>query len=87
MENSYSTRSRVRAVAERNSVSQSTIWRLIRSGQLTAHRVGRRITLIDDSEANCVFGGKSAHSNRTPARGGAVPAVGKSSQTRAVEGR
>ena len=52
------TRSRVRTVAKRNSVSESTVWRLIRAGKLTAHRVGRRITLIDDAEADCVFGGK-----------------------------
>ena len=54
------TRSRVRTVAERNDVSESTVWRLIRAGKLTAHRVGRRITLIDDAEADRVFGGKSA---------------------------
>ena len=41
------TRSRVRTVAERNGVSESTVWRLIRAGKLTAHRVGRRITLIE----------------------------------------
>jgi excisionase family DNA binding protein len=51
------TRSRVRTVAERNDVSESTVWRLIRAGKLTAHRVGRRITLIDDAEADRVFGG------------------------------
>ena len=51
------TRSRVRTVAERNGVSESTVWRLIRAGKLTAHRVGRRITLIDDAEADRVFGG------------------------------
>ena len=50
-------RSRVRTVAERNGVSESTVWRLIRAGKLTAHRVGRRITLIDDAEADRVFGG------------------------------
>ena len=50
-------RSRVRTVAERNSVSESTVWRLIRAGKLTAHHVGRRITLIDDAEADRVFGG------------------------------
>ena len=54
------TRSRVRRVAERNGVSESTVWRLIRAGRLAAHRVGRRITLVDDAEADCVFGGKSA---------------------------
>ena len=51
------TRSRVRTVAERNGVSESTVWRLIRAGKLTVHRVGRRITLIDDAEADSVFGG------------------------------
>jgi excisionase family DNA binding protein len=51
------TRSRPRTVAERNNVSESTVWRLIRTGKLTAHRVGRRITLIDDAEADRVFGG------------------------------
>jgi excisionase family DNA binding protein len=50
-------RSRVRTVAKRNDVSESTVWRLIRAGKLTAHRVGRRITLIDDAEADRVFGG------------------------------
>jgi hypothetical protein len=54
------TRSRVRRVAERNDVSECTVWRLIRAGKLTAHRVGCRITLIDDAEADRVFGGKSA---------------------------
>jgi excisionase family DNA binding protein len=53
------TRSRVRTVAERNGISESTVWRLIRAGKLTAHRVGRRITLIDDAEANWVFSGNS----------------------------
>ena len=53
-------RSRVRTVAFRNDVSEATVWRLIRSGKLTAHRVGRRITLIDDAEADRVFGGKLA---------------------------
>ena len=53
------TRSRVRTVAKRNDVSESTVWRLIRAGKLTAHRVGRRITLIDDAEADRVFGGAS----------------------------
>jgi|SoimicMinimDraft_3_1059731.scaffolds.fasta_scaffold105194_1 excisionase family DNA binding protein len=53
------TRSRVRTVAERNGVSESTVWRLIRAGKLTAHRVGRRITLIDDAEVDRVFGGAS----------------------------
>ena len=57
MENSRPSRSRVRTVAERNDVSESTVWRLIRGGKLTAHRVGRRITLIDDAEADRVFGG------------------------------
>jgi excisionase family DNA binding protein len=52
------TRSRVRTVAKRNDVSESTVWRLIRAGKLTAHRVGRRITLVDDDEADRVFGGK-----------------------------
>ena len=51
------TRSRVRTVAKRNDVSESTVWRLIRAGKLTAHRIGRRITLIDDVEADRVFGG------------------------------
>ena len=51
------TRSRVRTVAERNDVSESTVWRLIRAGKLTAHRVGCSITLIDDAEADGVFGG------------------------------
>jgi excisionase family DNA binding protein len=50
-------RSRVRTVAERNSVSESTVWRLIRAGKLTAHHVGPRITLIDDAEEDRVFGG------------------------------
>ena len=57
MENALPSRSRVRTVAERNGVSESTVWRLIRAGRLTAHRVGRRITLIDDAEADRVFGG------------------------------
>jgi excisionase family DNA binding protein len=58
------TRSRVRTVSKRNGVSESTVWRLIRSGKLTAHRVGRRITLIDDAEADRVFGGASGAENR-----------------------
>jgi excisionase family DNA binding protein len=57
MENAPPRRSRVRTVAERNGVSESTVWRLIRARKLTAHRVGRRITLIDDAEADRVFGG------------------------------
>ena len=52
------TRSRVRTVAKRNDVSEATVWRLICAGNLTAHRVGRRITLIDDDEADHVFGGE-----------------------------
>ena len=52
------TRSRVRTVAKRNGVSESTVWRLIRAGKLKAHRVGRRITLIDDGEADRVFAGE-----------------------------
>ena len=58
MENARPSRSRVRTVAERNGVSESTVWRLIRAGKLTAHRVGRRITLIEDAEADRVFGGE-----------------------------
>jgi excisionase family DNA binding protein len=52
------SRSRVRTIAERNCVSESTVWRLIRAGKLTPHRVGRRITLIDDDEADRLFAGK-----------------------------
>ena len=59
MENAHPSRSRVRTVAERNDVSQSTVWRLIRAGKLTPRRVGCRITLIDDAEADRVFGGGS----------------------------
>ena len=54
------TRSRVRTVAKRNGVSESTVWRLIRAGKLTAHRVGCRITLIEDAESDRVFDGESA---------------------------
>jgi excisionase family DNA binding protein len=50
-------RSRVRTVAKRNGVSESTVWRLIRAGKLTAHRVGPRITLIENAEEDRVFGG------------------------------
>ena len=59
-----SKRSRIRTVAERNSVSESTVWRLIRAGKLTAHRIGRRITLVDDAEADRVFGGVSGAEKR-----------------------
>ena len=68
MENTRPSRSRVRNVAERNDVSESTVWRLIRTGKLTAHRVGRRITLIDDAEADRVFGGKDGASHARLAR-------------------
>jgi len=51
-------RSRVRTIAERYDVSESTVWRLIRAGKLKAYHVGRRITLIDDVEADRVFAGE-----------------------------
>lgn len=54
------TRSRVRKIAERNGVSDSTVWRLIRSGRLTAHKPTPGITLVDDMEADRVFAGEAA---------------------------
>lgn len=52
--------SRVKTVAERKDVSESTVWRLIRAGKLTAYRPSPGITLIDDEAADRVFAGEAA---------------------------
>jgi hypothetical protein len=41
------SRSRIKTVAERNDVSVSTIWRMVRDGKLTVYRPSPGITLID----------------------------------------
>lgn len=51
------TRSRIKTIAERNDVSESTVWRLIRAGKLTAFRPSPGITLVDDAQADRVFRG------------------------------
>lgn len=54
------SRSRIKTVAARNDVSESTIWRLIRAGKLVAYRPSPGITLVDDEAVDRVFAGEAA---------------------------